>query len=73
MPGGGAENKGDLATTSLEFKFHLQFPCGSPSIELSNVCQSARSENERESKETLKNTWHLRQSAFRIDLFDADI
>ena len=25
------EKKGELASTSLEFEFHLQFPCGSPS------------------------------------------
>ena len=31
----GREKKGELATTSLEFEFHLQFPCSSPSTELS--------------------------------------
>ena len=30
----GREKKGELATTSLEFEFHFQFPCGSPSTEL---------------------------------------
>ena len=35
-------------TTSLEFKFRLQFPCGSSSTELSNFRQSAQSENEHE-------------------------
>ena len=38
----------------LEFEFHLQFPCGTPSTELSDFCQSARSGNERECKQTLK-------------------
>ena len=52
--GGGREKEGDLGTASLEFKFHLQFPCGSPSTELSDFRQSARSGNERECKETLK-------------------
>ena len=52
----GREKKGELATTSLEFEFHLQFPCGSPSTELSDFRQSARSGNERECKQTLKNT-----------------
>ena len=30
----GREKEGELATTSLEFEFHLQFPCGFPSTEL---------------------------------------
>ena len=38
----------------LEFEFHLQFPCGSPSTKLPNFRQSARSANEREYKQTLK-------------------
>ena len=46
----GQEKEGELATMSLEFEFHLQFPCGSPSTELSVFRQSARSENEREVK-----------------------
>ena len=71
----GREKEGELAITSLEFEFHIQFPCGSPSTELSDFRQSARSGNERECKQTLKNTcrgswrhywYHLRQSAFRI-------
>ena len=37
------EKEGELATTSLEFEFHLQFPCGSPSTERSDSCQSVRS------------------------------
>ena len=48
--GGGWEREGELATTSLEFEFRLQFPCGSPSTELSDFRQSARSGNEREQK-----------------------
>ena len=32
--GSGREKEGELATTSLKFKFHLQFPCGSPPPEL---------------------------------------
>ena len=43
----GREKEGKLATTSLEFEFHLQFPCGSKSNELSDFRQSARSGNER--------------------------
>ena len=35
-------------TTSLEFKFLLQFPCGSSSTELSNFRQSAQRGNEHE-------------------------
>ena len=78
----GRKKEGELATTILELEFHLQFPCGTPLTELSNFRQSARSGNERECKQPLKNTcqgkWrhslcHLRQSAFRIDFFDADI
>ena len=48
------EKEGELATMSLEFEFHLQFPCGSPSTELSDFRQSARSGNERECKQTSK-------------------
>ena len=32
----GREKEGELATTSLEFEFRLQLPCGSPSTELSD-------------------------------------
>ena len=42
---GGQEKEGEPATMSLEFKFHFQFPCGSPSTELSDFHQSARSGN----------------------------
>ena len=52
----GREKEGELATTSLEFEFHLHFLCGSPSTVLSDFRQSARSGNERECKQTLKNT-----------------
>ena len=38
----GREKKGELATTSLEIEFHVQFLCGSPSTELSDFRQSAR-------------------------------
>ena len=51
------EKEGELATTSLQFKFNLQFPCGSPSTELSDFRQSARSGNEHKCKQTLENTW----------------
>ena len=44
----------ELATTSLEFEFHFQFPCGSPSTGLSDFRQSARRGNERKGKQTLK-------------------
>ena len=47
------EKEEELATEALEFEFHLQLPCGSPSTELSDFPQSARSGNECE---TLKNT-----------------
>ena len=32
----GREKEGELATTSLEFEFNLQLPCGSPWIEQSD-------------------------------------
>ena len=76
------EKEVELATSSLEFEFRVQFPCGSLSTELSDFRQAARSGNEREYKPTLIDTcqgkWrhyyrHLRQSAFRIDFFSADI
>ena len=51
----GQEKDGELATMSLEFEFHLQFPCDSPSTKLSDFRQSARSRNEHECKQTLKN------------------
>ena len=52
----GREKEEELSTTSLEFEFHLQFPCGSQSTELSDLRQSARSPNDSECKQTLKNT-----------------
>ena len=48
----GWEKEGELATMSQEFEFHLQFPWGSPSTELSDFRQSAQSGNERECKQT---------------------
>ena len=42
------EKEGELATSSLEFEFRVQFPCGSLTTELSDLRQSARSGNERE-------------------------
>ena len=50
----GRENQGELAMTSLEFKFHLQFPCGFPSTELSDFRQSARSRNKKNVNKHLK-------------------
>ena len=38
----GQEKKGEPAITSLEFEFHLQFPCGFLSTELSDFRQFAR-------------------------------
>ena len=35
------EKEGELATTSPEVEFHLEFPCGSLWTELSDFCQSA--------------------------------
>ena len=52
----GREKDGELVTTALEFGFHFQFPCGSPSAELSDFHQSVQSGNESECKQTLKNT-----------------
>ena len=54
--GGAGKARRAIATTSLEFKSHLSFPCGSSSTKLSNFRQSAQSRNERECKQTLKNT-----------------
>ena len=51
----GQEKEGELATTSLEFEFCLQFPCGLPSTELSDFRQSGQSGNKRNCKQTLKN------------------
>ena len=50
----GWEKEGELATTSLEIEFHFQFPYGSPTTELSDFCQTARSGNEWKCKQTLK-------------------
>ena len=51
----GRKKEGELATMSLKFDFHLQFPCGSQPTELSYFRQSVRSGNKRECKQTLKN------------------
>ena len=40
----GREKEGELATTSLEFEFHLQFPCDSPSTELSDSANQREAE-----------------------------
>ena len=46
---GGGAGKGRRACNYVsEFEFHLQFPCGSQSTELSEFCESARSGNEHE-------------------------
>ena len=50
------EKEEELATESLEFEFHLQLPCGSPSTELPDFRQSARRVNERETTAAKKNT-----------------
>ena len=52
--GGAREKEGELTTTSLEFEYNLQYPCGSPSTELSDLRQSARSRNERKCEQTLR-------------------
>ena len=46
--GGEGGKEGELATKSLEFEFHLQFPCGSLSTGLSDFRQSVQSGNEPE-------------------------
>ena len=51
----GWEKVGKLASMSLEFEFHLQFPCDSLLTELSDFRQLAQRENEPECKQTLKN------------------
>ena len=50
----GQEKEGGLATMSLEFEFHLQFPFGSASTELSDFCQSMQIGNEGECKQTFE-------------------
>ena len=59
----GREQEGELATTSLECEFRLQFTCGSSLTELSDFRQTARSGNERESKQTLKKLMKARAKA----------
>ena len=69
----------ELATTSLEFNFHVQFPCGSQStgsLIFANQCEVETSTKvNKHWKTQAKGTWlhywcHLHQSAFRIDFFD---
>ena len=43
--GGGREKKGELATPSLEFEFHLQSPVATRRTELSDFRESASSGN----------------------------
>ena len=66
----GREKKGELATTSLEFEFYLQFPRVSPLTELTDFDLSARSGNERECKQTLKNT--CRRNDFITNVISAN-
>ena len=42
----GREKEGEPATMSLEFEFHLQFPCDSLPTELSDFHQSVQNEKE---------------------------
>ena len=53
----GALAAGGKRNESLEFELHLQFPCGSPSTELSDFRQSVRSGKERE---IVNNNWKTR-------------
>ena len=76
------EKEGELATTSLEFEFHLQSPSG-----LRPRHQISTNQRKAETSENVNKNWktcakshdainyqcHLRQSAFRIDFFEADI
>ena len=48
------EKEGELATTSLEFEFHFQFPYDSPTAELSHFRQTAQSGNNCKCIQTLK-------------------
>ena len=43
-PAAWQEKEGELATASLEFEFHLQFPCGSASTELSHFANQREAE-----------------------------
>ena len=40
----GPEEEGEIATTSLEFESHLEFPCGSLSTELSDFANQHKME-----------------------------
>ena len=52
----GREKEGELATTSLEFEFHLQFPCGSPSTELLD----SANQREAETRANVNKHWKTR-------------
>ena len=81
--GAGQEKEGELATTSLEFEFHLQFSSGFPSTELSEFCQSVRSRNKHECKQRNVMLWVMTSllvsslpiniNYFRINFFNPDI
>ena len=46
-PRHSGEKDGELANTSLKFEFHLQFPCSSPSSELSDLPNQRKAEQAR--------------------------
>ena len=56
--------EGELTNTSLDLR--LYFLSGSPSTELSDFRQSARSGNVRECKQTLKNTLKMKLTSLLI-------
>ena len=78
----GWKRKGELATKSLEFEFHLQSPSG-----LGPRRQISTNQRKVETRENVNKNWktyakshdvinyqcHLHQSTFRIDFFEADI
>ena len=63
----GREKEGELATTSLEFEFHLQFPCSSPSTELSD------SANQRDAETSANVNKHWKRRAKDNDVITYDI
>ena len=63
----GREKEGELATTSLEFEFHLQFPCSSPSTELSD------SANQRDAETSANVNKHWKTRAKDNDVITYDI
>ena len=64
----GQEKEGELAITSLECQFHLQFLCGSPSSEPSDFCRSARSRNKSECKHLKRVMTSLLMSSLPISI-----